>query len=168
MRTLIVTPVSLSALEIWWPLWYVPNMTLTWSADWPLRIHYAIWAGSVVTGPFTSDALTLLLFSVGSVAVFLDISFLGSYPAVSSEHTASVRISFSACCRYTRLIWATNAIEGHKSMDRCPPGVSPSTMRREILVLPVPHSRMICLELAPLAGHRFRTVHARAKFGCFP
>ena len=53
-------------------------MTLTWPALCPSRIQSDISEGSVVTLPFTSVALTLLLSSVGSAAVFRVLSFLGS------------------------------------------------------------------------------------------
>ena len=53
-------------------------MTLTWCVPCPSWIHCAISAGAVVTLPFTSEALTLLLSRVGSAAVFRELSFLGS------------------------------------------------------------------------------------------
>ena len=146
-------------------------MTLIGPAPCPCWIHRAISAGLVVTLPLTSAALTLLLSSVGSAAVLRELSFLGSYPAVSSEQTARARSPAAACCKYSRRICATRAMEGHSTMAMAPGGVSRSTMRREMRVLPVPQGRMILPRAWPTGrpplsdwacSRRIRTLSATA------
>ena len=53
------------------------------------------------------------------------------------------------CCRYSFRICATSAMEGQRTMDTSPDGVSSSTIRSEMRVLPVPHGRMILPRASP-------------------
>ena len=53
------------------------------------------------------------------------------------------------CCRYSRRICATNAIEGHNTTANSPCDASFSTMRSEIRVLPVPQGNMILPRACP-------------------
>ena len=113
------------------------------------RIQPAISLASVVTLPFISDALTLLLSTVGSRVALRLLSFFGSKPALSSEQTASTSRETDAFCRYSRRIWATSAMDGHSTMDSPPAGVSASMIRSEMRVLPVPQGRIIRPRASP-------------------
>ena len=116
------------------------------------RIQPAISLASVVTLPFISDALTLLLSTVGSRVALRLLSFFGSKPALSSEQTASTSRETDAFCRYSRRIWATSAMDGHSTMDMPPAGVSSSTILSEMRVLPVPQGRIILPRASPIGS----------------